>query len=396
MSHKPIINNNQTSSIGIVGGGQLAQMLVKAAIERNLKTTVQTATKIDPAAILADSVVLFEADDIEGTRELSKISKRITFENEWVNIDGLSILEKEGVEFLPSLEAISPLINKLSQRKLLKNLNIPVADWLPITSQLIDSSNLPSHWDFPIMAKRSKGGYDGKGTKVIKDKDALIAFFKSINSDEWFIEKWVNYEKEISIIASRDIEGYIRYFPIVETFQSKQVCDWVLAPAEVNHSVELMAYNIAASLLRELNYIGVLTIELFYGDDGLIVNEIAPRTHNSAHFSIEACNTSQFDQQVCITAGLPVPSIKLNYQGALMINLLGLSNGAEDSLNDRLKQLNQIPGANLHWYEKEERLGRKVGHVTFLLDEVNSLRRRNQALTLLKKIRSIWPNPKPI
>tara|TARA_Y100001968_G_scaffold67445_1_gene58356 strand:- start:1972 stop:3177 length:1206 start_codon:yes stop_codon:yes gene_type:complete len=382
----------RSSSIGVVGGGQLAQMLVLAAKNKNVKISVQTSSKNDPAASQASRVVLLDSQDIDGTRELAKFCKFITFENEWVNIDSLSTLEAEGAKFLPTLESISPLVDKISQRKLLKKLDIPVAEWHPLLFKESSDVNLAFDWEFPLMAKRSKGGYDGKGTKVIRDSKELNDFLISKRQEEWFLEKWVNYEKELSIVATRDLDGCVRSFPLVETCQSNQVCDWVLAPAEVSHSVEIMALNIASSLLMELDYIGVLTIEFFYGDEGLIVNEIAPRTHNSAHFSIEACSSSQFDQQVCITAGLPVAPIKLNFPGALMINLLGIENNKDNPLEKRLSQIRDLEGANLHWYDKGEELyGRKLGHVTFLLNNDNASIRRQQAMALIKKVRKIWP-----
>ena len=379
-------------SIGVVGGGQLAQMLVLAAKEKDVKISVQTSSENDPAASDATKVVLFGPQNIDGTRELARLCKSITFENEWVKIDSLSSLEEEGIKFVPSLESISHLVDKISQRTLLKKLDIPLAEWHPLSLKEANDLRVSLDWDFPYMAKRSKGGYDGKGTKVIRDNLELNDLLRSIKQEEWFLEKWINYEKELSIVATRDLEGNVRSFPLVETCQSNQVCDWVIAPADVSHDVEITALNIVSSLLMELNYIGVLTIEFFYGKDGLIVNEIAPRTHNSAHFSIEACSSSQFDQQVCITAGIPVAPIKLKVPGALMINLLGLENTEENPLEMRLSQIRNIEGAYLHWYNKEqESYGRKLGHVTFLLDSERSSTRREKAMALIKEVRTIWP-----
>ena len=161
------------------------------------------------------------------------------------------------------------------------------------------------------MAKSSRWGYDGKGTKVLKSVEDLSQLLRSVDPAQWLLESWVSFEKELAIVVSRDAQGRVRSLPLAETHQFQQVCDWVIAPASVDHAVEMMAYNMAASLLTELNYVGVLAVEFFYGPDGLQVNEVAPRTHNSAHFSIEACSSSQFDQQLCIAAGLPVPETHL-------------------------------------------------------------------------------------
>ena len=252
--------------------------------------------------------------------------------------------------------------------------------------------DLPADWGFPLMAKAAKGGYDGKGTKIIKNLKQLQEFLVIEREEQWMLEKWISFDKELSIVSSRDSKGVVRSLPIVETHQSKQVCDWVLAPAEINHDVDLMVRNIVASLLAELEYVGVIAIEFFYGSEGLLVNEIAPRTHNSGHFSIDACSSSQFDQQICITSGIDVPIPEMLVNGALMANLLGLQSNYPTSLTQRLDDLRSIPGLNVHWYEKEEeKKGRKLGHVTYLLNNKDALSRKKEALDVLQTIRSIWP-----
>ncbi len=378
--------------IGVVGGGQLAQMLVEAASVRNIDVVVQSGSSNDPAAKNAYQVVEANPQDAEGTKRLVQFCNSITFENEWVNIQALQTLEKNGVVFFPDLKALTPLINKVSQRMLLDELDIPGPDWTLLSSIDPIHPELPSGWKFPLMAKAGRGGYDGKGTRKINSINELVELIRIVDPQSWFIESWVKYDRELAIVASRDIEGRVRSFPLVETHQYHQVCDWVIAPSDVDHSVEAMAYNIASSILTELNYIGVIAIEFFFGPDGLQVNEIAPRTHNSAHFSIEACSSSQFDQQVCIAAALPVPTPELISPGALMINLLGLREGNLDPLKDRLEKLRELENVQVHWYGKgSERPGRKLGHITILLSEADSESRRQEARRYLKKIRSIWP-----
>ena len=379
--------------IGVVGGGQLAQMLAKAGKERRVDVVVQTSSTSDPAAKYSKKFILFDSENIEGTIELSKSCVSITFENEWVDVSQLSELEKSGVKFIPNLASLSHLVNKISQRKLLANLSIPCSEWIDCSSLDINNLSMPRGWSFPVMAKASKGGYDGKGTLVIRNIDDLQNLLKRDENSDWLLEKWVGYDKELSLVVSRDEQGIIRTFPLVQTVQFQQICDWVLAPAEVEHSVQMMAYNIAASLLNELNYVGVLAIEFFYGEKGLLVNEIAPRTHNSGHFTIDACNSSQFDQQLCIAAGLDIPDPKLTSPGAIMVNLLGLSEeNTLKSLDTRLKNIKNLKGVKLHWYGKEEeRPGRKMGHVTVLLNGIDSNTRKEEALQALDEIRAIWP-----
>ncbi len=378
--------------IGVVGGGQLAMLLVEAGKKRDIDVIVQTGAKTDPAAKKTNQVVLHHPTNAEGTKVLAEKSRMITFENEWVDIPSLLSLQNNGVSFVPRLQSIKPLINKITQRELLNSLDIPCSDWLPIPLEKSLKIEIPADWKFPLMAKAAKGGYDGKGTKIIKNLKQLQEFIEVQTKEQWMLEKWVSFDKELSIVSSRDSKGIVRCLPIVETFQSKQVCDWVLAPADIKHDVELMVKNIVSSLLAELDYVGVLAIEFFYGSEGLLVNEIAPRTHNSGHFSIDACSSSQFDQQICIASGIDTPIPEMLVNGALMANLLGLQSNYPISLNQRLDDLRGIPGVNVHWYEKEEeKKGRKLGHVTYLLNNKDALSRKKEALDVLKTIRSIWP-----
>ena len=378
--------------IGVVGGGQLAMLLIEAGKKRNVDVVVQTAAKTDPAAKKTNQLVLHDPTNPEGTKLLAEKTRLITFENEWVDISSLLSLENNGVSFVPRLQSIRPLINKITQRELLNSLDIPCPDWLAIPLKKSTEIDLPADWGFPLMAKAAKGGYDGKGTKIIKNLKQLQEFLLIEKEEQWLLEKWVSFEKELSIVSSRDSKGIVRSLPIVETYQSKQVCDWVLAPADINHDVDLMVRNIAASLLAELQYVGVIAIEFFYGSEGLLVNEIAPRTHNSGHFSIDACSSSQFDQQICITSGIKVPMPEMLVDGALMANLLGLQSNYPITLSKRLDDLRAIPGLNVHWYEKEEeKKGRKLGHVTYLLKNKDAISRKKEALDILKTIRSIWP-----
>jgi 5-(carboxyamino)imidazole ribonucleotide synthase len=179
----------------------------------------------------------------------------------------------------------------------------------------------------------------------------------------------------------------------VQTQQHRQVCDWVLTPAAVPHAVQAFARNMAVSLLTAIDYVGVLSIELFYGPDGLQVNEIAPRTHNSGHVTIEACSTSQFAQQARIVAGLPLGDAHLQVPGALMVNLLGFEQASHDYAEQR-GQLAALPGATVHWYgKKESSPGRKLGHVTLVLDAPSAEQRQAQASMRLAAVRAIWPLP---
>ena len=380
-------------SLGIIGGGQLALMLTEAAKNRGLEVCVQTKSSSDPAGFKADYVIESDPLKIKGNKALISECEKIIFENEWIKIDKLSLFGSENI-FIPSLEAIKPLVDRFSQKKLIDSLNLPCPKWITLRDLKTLTDEEINKWSFPLMAKSNKGGYDGKGNKKIQTKEDLDSFLSKNDSDEWLIEEWINYQNELALVGSRDQFGKIRVFPVVETFQSNHVCDWVLSPAEANYDLNSFALNIFSSIVNELNYVGVLGIEFFYGINGLLINEIAPRTHNSAHFSIEACSSSQFDQYICISSGITPPEIVMNCEGSIMINLLGLNKNFPISIEKRVKLLSEIDGSNLHWYGKSsEKLGRKMAHVTFLLNGKSHLKRLEESKEILSKVREIWPSP---
>jgi 5-(carboxyamino)imidazole ribonucleotide synthase len=214
-----------------------------------------------------------------------------------------------------------------------------------------------------------------------------------VNSADWILEELVAFDLELAITVARDSEGRVEVWPLAQTHQHRQVCDWVLTPAALPHAVQAFARNIACSLVTALDYVGVLSIEFFFGPAGLQVNEIAPRTHNSAHVTIEAATTSQFSQQARIVAGMPLASTALRLPGAVMVNLLGYEISSGEYLDQR-RALEALPGAALHWYGKQgSRLGRKLGHVTLPLQASDSQARASEAQLRVAEVRSIWPLP---
>ena len=404
------------ASIGIVGGGQLAWMLAQAAQRRGVSLQVQTPNPQDPAVGLAAGVVQADVRDVAATRRLAQGCTAISFENEWVDLQGLAPLEAEGIQFVPCLDALKPLVCKRSQRELLQRLNLPSPRWIPLDlfqqkqpvpelmppvatgaagGAVAPSPNvqLPDGFGFPLMAKAASGGYDGKGTALLRSAAELEALLQRVDAGNWILEEFVSFDQELAVVAARDRQGEVVCFPLVQTHQHQQVCDWVLAPLEANHGLQQRVRNIAASLLTSLDYVGVLSIEFFYGARGLMVNELAPRTHNSGHYSIEACNLSQFDQQLLVVAGEQAQEPELVVPGALMVNLLGFEVSDSEYAPQR-EALTALADAHLHWYGKQGAApGRKLGHITVLLREEESAARRQEAMVRLEQVRQIWPLP---
>ena len=415
------LSSPAVSSIGVVGGGQLALMLAQEAPGLGLQLHLQAASASDPAVALASSVVLGGPDDVEATAALARRCQVITFENEWVPLEALQGLRQGGVRFLPDLDALTSLMSKRAQRELLQKLALPTPRWCPLEQVLepppappeaLESPQsgvfippgaleaaaprrpeLPQGFQFPLMAKSSRGGYDGKGTLPIADQQALEELLATVDPAGWLLEELVTFEMELALVAARDQHGNVVCYALVQTQQQQQVCDWVLFPAPVNHAVEAFARNIAASVLTALDYVGLLAIEFFFGPAGLQVNELAPRTHNSGHYTIEACACSQFGQQLRLAALLPMGSPEPLVPGALMVNLLGRE-GTQERDEADCQALAALPGAHLHWYGKSESSpGRKLGHLTLLLESSGHEALQQEAQAKLQEVRSIWPLP---
>lgn len=373
--------------VGVVGGGQLAAMMGDAASALGIELVVQTPDATDPAVSVAAGTILAAIDDVLATAQLANECDVITFENEFVDLDGLRSLEQQGVLFQPSLSSLDPLLDKYAQRCYLQGLGLPTPRfWAWDCSQDL-------HLDFPFVVKVRRHGYDGQGTFIVKDRESFESIRADLRGQSLLVEEFVPFDRELAAIAARSTTGEIAIYPIVETQQQNQVCRLVIAPAQISLDVKSEAEAIVRTLLNSLEAVGVFGIELFLtSDNKLLVNEIAPRTHNSGHFTIDACETSQFEQHLRAVCQLPLGNCKLNSAGAVMVNLLGYESAESDYLEKR-KKLAQIDGAFVHWYGKKvSRPGRKLGHVTVLLGEEPVAQGRTQAEAIAQTIESIW-NP---
>jgi 5-(carboxyamino)imidazole ribonucleotide synthase len=377
--------SSKIKRVGVVGGGQLAWMMGNAASRLGIELVVQTPDATDPAITVSVDPVLAAIDDVNATAKLADRCDVVTFENEFVNLEGLRLLEQQGVLFQPSLSSLSPLLDKYIQRCYLRDLDLPT----PRFWEWDCSADL--HLDFPFVIKVRRHGYDGQGTFIVKNRESFESICARLKGRPLLLEEFVPFDRELAVIAARSTNGEIAIYPIVETQQENQVCRLVIAPADISLDVKSEAESIARTLLNSLQAIGVFGIELFLtADNKLLVNEIAPRTHNSGHFTIDACKTSQFEQHLRAVCQLPLGNCDLNCHGAVMVNLLGYESAESDYLAKR-KQLAQIKGSFVHWYgKKESRPGRKLGHVTVLLNQELGENRRSQAEAIGQTVESIW------
>ncbi len=383
--------------VGVIGGGQLAWMMLEAAQQLGLEVVVQTPHVTDPAlsnrlaeSTLTVKAVLAPVDDAVATAQLAQQCQVITFENEFVDLDALKDLEAQGVCFRPGLSVLTAVLDKYEQRRFLQSLGIPVPAFAVISPQT-DLSALG--FSFPVVIKSRRHGYDGQGTFVIHDAAELNQFWQGFAHESadidlrFMVEAFVPFERELAVMAARSATGEIALYPAVETYQQQQVCRWAIAPATLPLTIQTQIQALATQLLETLEAIGIFGIELFLTPDGQIfVNEIAPRTHNSGHLTMDACKTSQFEQHLRAICGLPLGDPALHTAGAVMVNLLGFETTVSDYVAQR-QRLASVPNATVHWYGKtDSKPGRKLGHVTILLNTSEG----EQAVAIAHQVESLW------
>jgi 5-(carboxyamino)imidazole ribonucleotide synthase len=383
--------------VGVIGGGQLAWMMAGAAKALGIELIIQTPHPTDPAVAIASDTIFAPIDDAAATGEVASRCDVITFENEFINLQALMPLAQQGTCFRPRLEALAPLLDKYDQRCYLEDIGLPQPEFMTLAGDVGNeelvcpvSSGQPmnlSALEFPLVLKARRHGYDGQGTFIVKTSTDLQDIWQKLGYAPVLLEKFIPFERELAVMAARSVTGDVVVYPVVETQQEEQVCRRVIVPAQISLSLVEEIKAIAQTLLNSLDAVGVFGIELFLTTSGkVLVNEVSPRTHNSGHFTLDACETSQFEQQLRAVTGLPLGSPALQCDGAVMVNLLGYEYSQNDYLDKRQKVAN-LPRCFVHWYRKtESRPGRKLGHVTVLLDSPQ----RSSAQATIQKIESLW------
>ncbi|AIC93598.1 5-(carboxyamino)imidazole ribonucleotide synthase [Shouchella lehensis] len=348
------------STIGIIGGGQLGRMMALSAKAMGYRIAVLDPTPDAPCAQVADHVITASYDDYEACKELASMSDVITYEFE--NIDEQAAAQLWQVSDFPQgYKVLATTQHRLKEKQALRHLHVPVAPFAAIQS-LHDLEEAVAITNFPAVVKTCRGGYDGKGQKVVHTWDELTdAAEHLLTYGELVIEAFVPFTCEVSVIATKSRNGEISVFPLVENEHQDSILHRTIAPARVSEVVEKEAKQIAMQIVEGLDVVGTLAVEMFVTDDNkLVVNELAPRPHNSGHYTIEACKTSQFEQHIRAICGLPLGETTL-LTPAVMENLLGEHVAP---LMERLNELNRI---SLHLYgKKEAKWKRKMGHLTVL------------------------------
>ncbi|MCM4079988.1 5-(carboxyamino)imidazole ribonucleotide synthase [Paractinoplanes hotanensis] len=359
--------------VGMVGGGQLARMTHQAAISLGQSLRVLSASPDDSAALVAADVRIGTHADLATLREFAKGCEAVTFDHEHVPTGHIETLEAEGVKIFPGSRALVFAQDKGLMREQLAELGAPVPRWGRVESAEDVETFAGGVW--PVVAKATRGGYDGKGVWTLggpQEAAELVA-----TGTPLIVEERVPLRRELAALVARSPFGQVAAYPVVETVQRDGICVEVLAPAPgLNEALALKAQQLAIDLAHELGVVGLLAVELFETVDGIVVNELAMRPHNSGHWTIEGARTSQFEQHLRAVLDYPMGETSLTAPAVVMANVLGGEPGGI-SIDERLHHLFATdPGARVHLYGKLVRPGRKIGHVTVLGDDMTSVRAR--------------------
>ncbi len=369
--------------IGIVGGGQLGKMMTLAAKKMGFYVTITDPTPQSPAGQVADKELIGGYKDEKVTQDLANYSDYITVDAEFVNEDALEKIEKRGIPVNPSPKTIRIIKDKLLQKQFLKSHHIPTAEFIEVNSNK-DIENASKKFGYPLLLKARFDAYDGKGNFVVKNKKNITKGLEKLKDRKLYVEKFVPFVKELAIMVAKNTKGEIRIYPVVQTIHKDNVCDTVIVPAPVSKLAVKNAETLAKKVMKNMQGAGVFGIEMFLlKNNKVLVNEIAPRVHNSGHYTVESCVTSQFEQHIRAITGLPLGSTNLIVKAAVMKNILGEKNG--DGFPEGLEKALKIPSVSIHIYSKKEsRPGRKMGHIMVVGNSLKEcLRKANKARRML-------------
>jgi 5-(carboxyamino)imidazole ribonucleotide synthase len=355
--------------IGVLGGGQLGRMMIQSAIDFNFNVHVLDPDANAPCKTIATSFTQGSLTDFDTVYNFGQDKNVLTIEIENVNTKALKALQAEGKAVFPQPGLIELIQNKTLQKRFYQENNIPTADFIETNSSI----EVAKHTHFlPFVNKLATGGYDGKGVQVIRTEQEIGKAFDAPG----FIEKLIPFEKEIAVIAARNSNGEVKCYPTVEMVfhPEHNLVEYLFSPAMISKEVEEKAQGIAKNLVEKLELVGLLAIEMFLTKEGqILVNEIAPRTHNSGHQTIEGNETSQFEQHLRAILNLPLGSTKIKTPAG-MINLLGEAGFEGPAIYEGMRTVLAQEGIHVHLYGKRTtKPFRKMGHATVTADDLKGL-----------------------
>lgn len=371
--------------LGILGGGQLGKMLLQVTSRLSIKTNILDPSKDSPCKNLCNEFEIGNLMDFDSVYQFGKKCDLVTFEIEHVNIEALEKLESEGTKVYPSSKTLKIIQNKNLQKQFFIDNNIPTSDfWYFKSPKDFKNSFHKNQISFPCVWKKTKFGYDGYGVKIIKS----IKQIDNLPNEEFIIEEFIPFEKELATTIVRNNSGDIQIFPLVQmdfNKESNQV-EYVVCPAQVNREIKDLANALAMKVSKSFKHIGLLAIEMFLTKDNkILINEVAPRPHNSAHYSIEACENSQFQQHINSILNLKLGSCKSN-SNAIMVNLVGEKGYSGPVIYQGIEEAMEQSNVSVHIYGKSNtKPNRKMGHVTVTDEDLkNGLKKAKSIKDLIK------------
>jgi len=358
---------NPGNTIGMLGGGQLGRMSTFEAKQMGYRVVTLDPTLNSPCGQVADEQITASYTDPAGLRELAKKCDVVTYEFENVPAESVDLLVSLNTPVFPAGRVLRVTQNRLQEKMFARQAGLGVADFSGVSTRA-DLDVAAQQVGFPAVLKTVSGGYDGKGQFILQNMMDAVRAFEEVGGTALIWERLVPFEKELSVICARNHAGEVAAYPATENIHVNNILDVSIAPARVSPEVQQEAQHIAGVIAAALDLVGVCGIELFLlPDDTLLVNEIAPRPHNSGHYTIEACSCSQFEQHIRAVCGLPLGSPRL-ISSAVMVNFLGTGTG--NALTGVSKVLHD-PRVHFHLYGKAEaKANRKMGHLTVLADDV--------------------------
>ncbi|CAH1419680.1 unnamed protein product [Lactuca virosa] len=355
--------------VGVLGGGQLGRMLCQAASQMSIKVNILDPMVNCPASTICHHHMVGSYDNSTTVEEFAKRCGILTVEIEHVDADTLEKLEKQGVDCQPKASTIRIIQDKFLQKVHFSRHGIPLPKFIQIEDEE-SAKRAGEQFGYPLMVKSRRLAYDGRGNAVAKSEEVLTSAINALGGfgHGLYVEQWAPFVKELAVIVARGRDNSISCYPVVETVHRENICHIVKSPANESWKIMKLATDIASKAVASLEGAGVFAVELFLTEDGqILLNEVAPRPHNSGHHTIESCYTSQYEQHLRAVVGLPLGDPSMKAPASIMYNILGEDEGERGFIlaHELIRRALCTPGASVHWYDKPDmRKQRKMGHIT--------------------------------
>ncbi|MCK8816663.1 5-(carboxyamino)imidazole ribonucleotide synthase [Natroniella sulfidigena] len=374
--------------VGIIGGGQLGKMMILEAKKMDFEVIILDPSSDCPASSIADQQIVAQFDDQQAIKQLADQSDVVTYEFEHINVEILKRLEKQGYQTYPTPTSLEVIQDKYQQKKKLFTADLPVPEFKKV-STVKEIKEVADQFGYPVMLKSCTGGYDGKGNALINEEAEVESAYQELGEGQQplMAEQFIPFTKEISVIICRDTAGKRVVYPIAENEHQNSILIETKVPAQITEEVKKEAIELARQVIDVFAGVGIFCIEMFTTENGeVLINEIAPRPHNSGHYSIEGGITSQFEQHIRAITGLPLGPTTL-LRPIVMRNLLGGKQEGQ-AVVDGIEDALQVPETKVHIYGKQESYyERKMGHLTVMADDVEQAAERASKAESLIQIR---------